>query len=103
MASKFKFNEIYIYCAAIHGIATLNILQQNKFKVSALIDDNLKIEKQTHMNLDIITGNSFLKTKKNHSKVIILVCRPTFETFHAIRKKLKLKGIKNNQIVHVTF
>ena len=55
------------------------------------------------MNLDIITGNSFLKTKKNPSKVIILVCQPTFETFHAIRKKLKLKGIKNNQIVHVTF
>lgn len=100
---KFKFNEIYIYCAAIHGIATLNILQHNKFEVSALIDDNLKIEKQTHVNLNIITGNSFLKTKKDLSKVIILVCQPTFETFYAIRKKLKLKGIKNNQIVHVTF
>ncbi len=33
-----------MYCAAIHGIATLNILQHNKFKVSALIDDNLKIK-----------------------------------------------------------
>ena len=101
---KFKFNQIYIYCAAIHGVATLNILQNNKFKVSALIDDNLNIEKQTLVNLNVITGKSFLKIKKqNRSKAIILVCQPTIETFYAIRKKLKLKGIKNNQIVHVTY
>ena len=101
---KFKFNKIYIYCAAIHGVATLNILQNNKFKVSALIDDNLNIEKQTLVNLKVITGKSFLKIKKqNRSKAIILVCQPTIETFYMIRKKLKLKGIKNNQIVHVTY
>ena len=101
---KFKFIEIYIYCAAIHGVATLNILQNNKFKVSALIDDNLNIEKQTFVNVNVITGKSFLKIKKqNHSQAIILVCQQTIESFYAIRKKLKLKGIKNNQIVHVTY
>ena len=39
--TKFKFNQIYIYCAAIHGVATLNILQKNKYKVASLVDDNL--------------------------------------------------------------
>ena len=55
--TKFKFNGIYIYCAAIHGVATLNILQKNQYKVISLIDDNLEIEQQTLVNVDIIKGN----------------------------------------------
>ena len=31
--TKFKFNQIYIYCAAIHGVATLNILQKINIKL----------------------------------------------------------------------
>ena len=57
--TKFKFNQIYIYCAAIHGVATLNILQKNKYKVISLVDDNLDIEKQTKVNVDIVNGKSF--------------------------------------------
>ena len=66
--TKFKFNQIYIYCAAIHGVATLNILQKNKYKVASLVDDNLDIEKQTKVNVDIINGKSFLKTRKQKNE-----------------------------------
>ena len=100
----FKFSKIYIYCADIHGVATLNILQKNKFKVTSLVDDNLDIEKQTSVNVDIITGKSLLKIKKRlRSKILILVCQQTIETFDAIAKKLKVKGIKSNQIILVMY
>ena len=69
-----------------------------------VIDDNLDIEKQTFVNVNVITGKSFLKIKKKErSKNLILVCQQTIESFHAIAKKLKLKGIKSNQIIHVTY
>ena len=102
--TEFKFSKIYIYCAAVHGVATLNILQKNKFKVTSLVDDNLDIEKQTFMNVDVISGKSFLKIKKQQrSKILILVCQQTIETFDVIAIKLKLKGIKDNQIIHVMY
>ena len=102
--AEFKFSKIYIYCAAVHGVATLNILQKNKFKVTSLVDDNVDIEKQTLINVDVISGKSFLKIKKQQrSKILILVCQQTIETFDAIATKLKLKGIKGNQIIHVMY
>ena len=102
--TKFKFSKIYIYCAAVHGVATLNILQKNKFKVTSLVDDNLDIEKQTFVGVDVIGGKSFLKIKKQQrSKILIVVCQQTIKTFDEIAKKLKLKGIKSNQIIHVTY
>ena len=102
--TEFKFSKIYIYCAAVHGVATLNILQKNKFKVTSLVDDNLDIEKQTFVNVDVINGKSFLKIKKRQrSKILILICQQTIETFDKIAKKLKLKGIKSNQIIHVMY
>ena len=102
--TEFKFSKIYIYCAAVHGVATLNILQKNKFKVTSLVDDNLDIEKQTFVNVDVISGKSFLKIKKQQrSKILIVVCQQTIKTFDEIAKKLKLKGIKSNQIIHVMY
>ena len=108
--TEFKFSKIYIYCAAVHGVATLNILQKNKFKVTSLVDDNtnkfniLDIKKQTFVNVDVISGKSLLKIKKQQrSKILIVVCQQTFATFDKIAKKLKLKGIKSNQIIHVTY
>ena len=102
--TEFKFSKIYIYCAAVHGVATLNILQKNKFKVTSLVDDNLDIEKQTFVNVDVISGKSFLKIKKQQrSKILIVVCQQTIKTFDKIAKKLKLKGIKSNQIIHVMY
>ena len=101
---KFKFSKIYIYCAAIHGVATLNILQKNKFKVASLVDDNLDIEKQTFVNVNVITGKSFLKIeKRQRSKILILVCQQTIETFDNIARKMKLNGIKSNQIINVGY
>ena len=102
--TKFKFNQIYIYCAAIHGVASLNILQKNKYKVASLVDDNLDIEKQTKVNVDIINGKSFLKTRKQkNEKILILVCQQTIEIFKNIAKKLELNGIKKRQIINVRF
>ena len=102
--AEFKFSKIYIYCAAVHGVATLNILQKNKFKVTSLVDDNLDIEKQTFVNVDVINGKSFLKIKKQQrSKILIVVCQQTIKTFDEIAKKLMLKGIKSNQIIHVMY
>ena len=102
--TKFKFNEIYIYCAAIHGVATLNILQKNQYKVISLIDDNLDIEKQTLVNVDIIKGNSFFKIKRQkRSKKLVLVCQQTAEIFDNIVKKLKMNGVKNNQIINIKY
>ena len=102
--AKFKYSEIYIYCAAVHGVATLNILQKNKLKVTALVDDNLDIEKQTLVNIDIINGKTFLKIKKKErSKILILVCQQTAKTFDIITKKLELKGVNSNQIIHVMY
>ena len=102
--AKFKYSEIYIYCAAVHGVATLNILQKNKLKVTALVDDNLDIEKQTLVNIDVINGKTFLKIKKKErSKILILVCQQTAKTFDIITKKLQLKGVNSNQIIHVMY
>ena len=102
--AKFKYSEIYIYCAAVHGVATLNILQKNKLKVTALVDDNLDIEKQTLVNIDVINGKTFLKIKKKErSKILILVCQQTAKTFDIITKKLELKGVNSNQIIHVMY
>ena len=101
---KFKFSKIYIYCAAIHGVATLNILQKNKLKVASLVDDNLDIEKQTFVNVNVITGKSFLKIeKRQRSKILILVCQQTIETFDNIARKMKLNWIKSNQIINVRY
>jgi glycosyltransferase involved in cell wall biosynthesis len=102
--TKFKFNGIYIYCAAIHGVATLNILQKNQYKVTSLIDDNLDIEKQTLVNVDIIKGNSFFKIKRQKRiKKLVLVCQQTVEIFDNIVKKLKMNGVKSNQIINVKY
>ena len=102
--TKFKYSEIYIYCAAVHGVATLNILQKNKLKVTSLVDDNLDIEKQTLVNVDVISGKTFLGIKKEERwKILILVCQQTAKTFDIITKKLKLKGINSNQIIHVMY
>lgn len=102
--AKFKFNQIYIYCAAVHGVATLNILQKNRYKVTSLVDDNLDIEKQTKVNVDIINGKSFLKTRRQkNEKMLILVCQQTIEIFKNIAKKLELSGIKKRQIINVRF
>ena len=102
--TKFKYREIYIYCASVHGVATLNILQKNRLKVTSLVDDNIDIEKQTLVNVDVISGKTFLGIKKEErSKILILVCQQTAKTFDIITKKLKLKGIKNNQIIHVMY
>ena len=69
-----------------------------------VVDDNLDIEKQTFVNVDVIGGKSFLKIKKQQrSKILIVVCQQTIKTFDKIAKKLKLKGIKSNQIIHVTY
>jgi len=84
--AEFKFSKIYIYCAAVHGVATLNILQKNKFKVTSLVDDNLDIEKQTFVNVDVISGKSFLKIKKQQrSKILIVVCQQNIKTFDEAR------------------
>ena len=102
--TKFEFNQIYIYCAAIHGVATLNILQKNKYKVISLVDDNLDIEKQTKVSVDIVNGKSFLKTiRRKNEKILILVCQQTIEIFNNIAKKLELNGIKKRQIINVRF
>jgi len=102
--TKFKFNGIYIYCAAIHGVATLNILQKNQYKVTSLIDDNLDIEQQTLVNVDIIKGNSFFKIKRQKRiKKLVLVCQQTVEIFDNIVKKLKMNGVKSNQIINVKY
>ena len=101
---SFKYSEIYIYCAAVHGVATLNILQKNKFKITSMVDDNLEIEKQTLVNVDVISGKSFLRIKKNQrSKILIIVCQQTLKTLNIIIKKLKLNGIKNDQIVNILY
>lgn len=101
---EFKFSKIYIYCAAVHGVATLNILQKNKLKVTSLIDDNLDIEKQSFVNVKIITAKTFLKIKKQeHSKILILVCQQTIEIFDDIAKKLKLNGLKDHQIINIRY
>ena len=56
------------------------------------------------MNVDVISGKSFLKIKKQQrSKILIVVCQQTIETFDKIAKKLKLKGIKSNQIIHLMY
>ena len=65
--TKFKYSEIYIYCAAAHGVATLNILQKNKLKVTSLIDDNVDIEKQILVNVDVISGKTFLGIKNRRA------------------------------------
>ena len=65
---------------------------------------NLYIEKQTLVNVDVINGETFLKIKKKeHSKILILVCQQTAKTFDIIAKKLELKGINSNQIIHVMY
>ena len=101
---EFKFRKIYIYGASIHGAATLSILKKNKFKVTSLIDDNLDIEKKTFMNVGVINSKSFLKiNKQQRSKLLIIVCMETIKTFYEIAKKLKLGGIKSNQIIHIMY
>jgi len=101
---KFKFNKIYIYCAAVHGISTLLILKKNKFKVTSLIDDNPTLQGQSFMNVGLISGKYFLKkTKQNSSKMLIVVCQQSIKTFNKISNKLKLSGINNNQIVHIMY
>jgi glycosyltransferase involved in cell wall biosynthesis len=104
--TEFKFSRIYIYCAAIHGVATLNILYRNRIKVTALIDDNLDIEKQTFIhNVDIITSKFFFKKIKKHecSNILILVCQQTLEVFNDIAKKIMYNGIKANQIINIRY
>ena len=55
----------------------------------------MDIEKQTKVNVDIINGKSFLKTRKQkNEKILILVCQQTIEIFKNIAKKLELNGIK---------
>ena len=59
--------------------------KKNKLKVASLIDDNLDIEKQSFVNVKIITAKTFLKIKKQeHSKILILVCQQTIEIFDDI-------------------
>ena len=65
---KYNFKEIYIYCAAIHGVATLNILQKNNLKIKLLIDDNVNIEKQTMVNVGIKGASFFRKKKRKNFK-----------------------------------
>ena len=56
------------------------------------------------MNVNVITGKSFLKIeKRQRSKILILVCQQTIETFDNIARKMKLNGIKNNQIINVRY
>ena len=69
-----------------------------------MVDDNLEIEKQTLVNVDVISGKSFLRIKKNQrSKILIIVCQQTLKTLNIIIKKLKLNGIKNDQIVNILY
>ena len=64
----------------------------------------MDIEKQTKVNVDIINGKSFLKTRKQkNEKILILVCQQTIEIFKNIAKKLELNGIKKRQIINVRF
>ena len=101
---KFKFKKIFIYCAAVHGIATFNILKKNKFKVTSLVDDNLVLEKKAFKNINVISGKTFLKkTEKNRSEILVIVCQQSTKTFGKIANKLKLKGIKSNQIIHIMY
>ena len=56
------------------------------------------------VNVGIVKGASFFRKKKGKiSKMLILVCQQTIETFGKIAKKLKLNGFKSNQIVNVRF
>ena len=58
----------------------------------------MDIEKQTKVNVDIINGKSFLKTRKQkNEKILILVCQQTIEIFKNIAKKLELNGIKKDK------
>ena len=102
--TKFKFKEIFIYCAAVHGVATLNILKKNKFKVTSLVDDNLVLEKKVFLNVNVISGKKFLKKiEKKRSEILVIVCQQSNEVFGKISNKLKLKGIKSNQIIHIIY
>ena len=101
---NYKYSKIYIYCSAIHGVATLKILQKNKFKVTSLVDDNLEIEKQTLVNVDVISGKSFSRIIKNQrSEILIIVCNQTLKTVNIITKKLKLAGAENKQIINILY
>ena len=56
------------------------------------------------MNVDVISGKSFLKkTEQKRSEILVIVCQQSTKTFDKIANKLKLKGIKSNQIIHIMY
>ena len=64
----------------------------------------LVLEKQTFMNVDVISGKSFLKkTTQKRSEILVIVCQQSTKTFDKIANKLKLKGIKSSQIIHIMY
>jgi len=101
---KFKYSKIYVYCAAIHGFSTAQILVKEKFKIVSLIDDNKVLEKIKFMNISVVNGKYFLKNKnQNFTKILILVCQQSIKTYNTIARKLISKGIKKNQIIHIIY
>jgi len=101
---KFKHSKIYVYCAAVHGFSTAQILIKEKFKVESLVDDNIILEKIKFMNISVVSGKFFLTNKnQNFSKILILVCQQSIKTYNAIASKLMLKGIKKKQIIHIIY
>ena len=69
-----------------------------------MVDDNLEIEKQTLVNVDVISGKSFSRIIKNQrSEILIIVCNQTLKTVNIITKKLKLAGAENKQIINILY
>jgi len=96
--------ELYIFCAALLGKVTAQILKDEEYRVQGFLDNNKGLEGKTIFGLKVYMP-SFLsyKSKDNLSDIVVIVCHNIRSVFEKISSQLEEIGLKKEQIVHKYF
>ena len=100
---KYDFDDIFIFCADMVAESVVKILQDKKFSVKTIYDDDLNFRGKKILSIPIekLPKNNFKKT--DISKKIFIICNLDKKIFLSIRSKLIQKGFPKSRILHLSF
>ena len=99
IVSNLKFEKIYIFSIGIYGLATAKSLLKEGYSIKGFFDNNKKVCGSRRLGLKVLSP-VFLKkkSKKELSKIYVIISNHEKATVHSIFTQLKKNGLKKKQI-----
>tara|TARA_B100001063_G_scaffold124788_1_gene116633 strand:- start:3566 stop:4867 length:1302 start_codon:yes stop_codon:yes gene_type:complete len=99
-----KKSKIFAYCRSQYSAATINILQEKKYQISGIVDDNKNFKKSKFLKFKTMSSNDLFKEYRiNEKNTVVIITHQKTNTSKKITNFLINNKINKNKIFTIKF